>query len=319
MAAADPTKTRTGGTPPEDGRRASDPFGTAEFQDKLERARQRRAKALGQSTPDPAEPPESPAPDVVPDPVPEAEPRPALESNDPAPRPPLLVLGAAARPAPAEPEAEPAPAPAAPLTAPRRSGARRARAPRRGRRVLAVWIVALTGAATVASLVVALRSAPPTPTPDPLPVRDFAVDSTAPEGPVPPQGVPTPEAPAMPSAEGAPAGPGPAPETPAVPVLAPPPEPPSPALAEWADTPVRLLGIGDGSEVASGLREAGLEKVTARAVDFTPATSVVRFFDAADRPLATALAERVGAEVQDLTSYDPPPEAPGVEVWLAAP
>lgn len=100
---------------------------------------------------------------------------------------------------------------------------------------------------------------------------------------------------------------------------APPRRGPAPPFAALPQSPVRLLGRESGrlSDLAAEMRAAGIEDVSTRAVDLVPARSAVRFYRAGDRALAERLAQRFGADLQDLTSYRPAPEAAGIEVWLA--
>ncbi len=310
MAATGPKPPKPEGEPATPGQPsgAADLIASDEFQQKLDRARERRAQALAASG------------GGSPKPVPEA---------------PVLVLRAPQPPEsqPAEPEPAasgqpdgtiPAAAPP-PLAAPRRAASPRGRGRRRLGRGLAVGVAAITmmvALSCVGLVVLADRPVPSigTALEPPRMARPFALDPAAPAAPAPLVVGTAPDLPAPPAAEGEEIAPPPdppaAPAEGVAPVLGPPPAPP---LAAFQQVPVQLLsGPSTGvAELAERLRKAGIEEVASRDVDLRPATTTVRFYREADRPLAAALAARLEAELQDLSSYRPAPSSPGVEVWLA--
>ncbi len=162
---------------------------------------------------------------------------------------------------------------------------------------------------------------PPSEASSASPAPDIALVPTAPRAPEAPRiGAPPEDAPPlqMPAATRPLEAPVAGPVEIAPPSLGP---PPAPSLPVLSPAPVRILGRDPDrlSRTVEAIRSAGVEDVAGREVEFAPGQSVVRFYDPADRPLAERLAQRFGAQLQDLTSYSPPPAEVGVEVWLAGP
>lgn len=325
MAATDPKSDGSGeephGSGAESGPSAADLIGSEDFQAKLEAARRKRAEIMAKRSGDRA--PEPPAlPEERPSEVMTETVAPAAPADSHSPRPVLRA-----------PAAREAPKSAVPT--------------RRRFPIFTLMAMLLSFAAGGALVVVVLPNlenwgpetapadqgknrtarSPEEPSPpggtapigsgDPAPAPKIALPPTAPtasEKPLvdPPSGVP--EGSEVPAAQGSPQAPA---------EIAPPERdpPPSTTLAKLPPSPVRLLGRDAESltRTVETLRGAGLSDVDGREVEFAPSRSVVRFYRSDDRPLAHRLAERLDADVQDLTGYSSASAEAGVEVWLAGP
>ena len=70
-------------------------------------------------------------------------------------------------------------------------------------------------------------------------------------------------------------------------------------------------------EAQSAVRNAGLEVASSSASRFGVAKSEVRYFHQEDASAAARLAEIIGAEIRDFSTYRPVPPPGRLEVWLA--
>ena len=188
------------------------------------------------------------------------------------------------------------------------------------------YIASLDAAPEPLRTVIALRADPPSVD---LPVADTTAPLPAP-APVQTVVFPEPVIPSLPKAASRP--PKPRPDTEPVTRLTnddldfagPSEEDTSDAVSEVVQGDVKVaLNVPSSIRPASlsELRESagslGVEVSEPRFFDFAVSSTHVRFFHDSDREAAQTLAETLGANLRDFTSYDPLPPEGFVELWVA--